>query len=567
MKRLLRVVITTVVVGLGLVGIIGPAQKADALDAGTLSISVSPNPSVQGQGVIFSATVTGGSGIPTGFVNFIVDGQSTCTAPLSDGSGDCSGLASSFNQGAEPLGVQGVYSGDTVYAQTTASINEVVNPDSTTTTLSSAVTQGAYGPQVSYTALVSPVAPGAGPIYGGTVDFSVNGDTFCTETVASGTSVCPAEAASDNVVATFSGTSEFLGSSSAPLTTTIPEIATSVQVAPDPSTATFGQMVTYNVGVLTSGGIASGTVGVSIAGVALCSASVSEGSGSCTSANAPVGVDTITATFYDESHVFGESTATSTITVLPQQTSTSAPIVGMAATSSGNGYWLVGSDGAVYAYGDARSFGSLAGRALNAPIVGIAATPDGGGYWLVGKDGGVFSFGDAQFYGSTGDLHLNKPVVGMAATADGKGYWFVASDGGIFTYGDAVFHGSMGGTPLNKPVVGMAADLDTGGYWLVASDGGVFSFGAPFYGSTGSLRLNEPIVGMEASPLGTGYRFVASDGGVFSFDLPYSGSMGGQRLNASVVGVAASGSGAYWLVAQDGGLFTFGGAPFEGSPG
>jgi hypothetical protein len=497
MKRLLRVVITTVVVGLGLVGIIGPAQKADALDAGTLSISVSPNPSVQGQGVIFSATVTGGSGIPTGFVNFIVDGQSTCTAPLSDGSGDCSGLASSFNQGAEPLGVQGVYSGDTVYAQTTASINEVVNPDSTTTTLSSAVTQGAYGPQVSYTALVSPVAPGAGPIYGGTVDFSVNGDTFCTETVASGTSVCPAEAASDNVVATFSGTSEFLGSSSAPLTTTIPEIATSVQLAPDPSTATFGQMVTYNVGVLTSGGIASGTVGVSIAGVALCSASVSEGSGSCTSANAPVGVDTITATFYDESHVFGESTATSTITVLPQQTSTSAPIVGMAATSSGNGYWLVGSDGAVYAYGDARSFGSLAGRALNAPIVGIAATPDGGGYWLVGKDGGVFSFGDAQFYGSTGNLHLNKPVVGMAANPLGGGYWMVAADGGIFAFGNSGYYGSTGNIVLNKPIVGMTTTFDGRGYWFVATDGGIFNYGdAGFAGSAGATTLPAPIVGM-----------------------------------------------------------------------
>ena len=32
---------------------------------------------------------------------------------------------------------------------------------------------------------------------------------------------------------------------------------------------------------------------------------------------------------------------------------------------------------------------------LNAPIVGMAATADGGGYWMVGSDGGVFSYGDA----------------------------------------------------------------------------------------------------------------------------------------------------------------------------
>ena len=76
----------------------------------------------------------------------------------------------------------------------------------------------------------------------------------------------------------------------------------------------------------------------------------------------------------------------------------------------------------------------------------MAATPDGRGYWLVASDGGIFAFGDADFYGSTGDIHLNQPVVGMAATPNGRGYWFVASDGGIFAFGDAKFYGSMGGT-------------------------------------------------------------------------------------------------------------------------
>ena len=40
-----------------------------------------------------------------------------------------------------------------------------------------------------------------------------------------------------------------------------------------------------------------------------------------------------------------------------------------------------------------------------------------GGYWLVASDGGIFAFGDAAFYGSTGSLKLNKPIVGMAADA------------------------------------------------------------------------------------------------------------------------------------------------------
>lgn len=37
---------------------------------------------------------------------------------------------------------------------------------------------------------------------------------------------------------------------------------------------------------------------------------------------------------------------------------------------------------------------------VSAPIVGIAATPSGKGYWLVGADGGVFAFGDATYLGN-----------------------------------------------------------------------------------------------------------------------------------------------------------------------
>ena len=155
--------------------------------------------------------------------------------------------------------------------------------------------------------------------------------------------------------------------------------------------------------------------------------------------------------------------------------------------------------------------------ALNRPIVGMAATPDGGGYWLVASDGGVFSFGDAAFHGSTGNIHLNRPVVGMASSPSGNGYWLVATDGGIFAFGDAAFLGSMGSHPLNRPVVGMASN-HRGGYWMVASDGGIFSFGnAQFYGSTGAIQLAQPVVGMTTPANGSGYWMSASDGGIFSF--------------------------------------------------
>jgi glucose/arabinose dehydrogenase len=234
-----------------------------------------------------------------------------------------------------------------------------------------------------------------------------------------------------------------------------------------------------------------------------------------------------------------------------------SPIVGMARTPAGEGYWLVAADGGIFTFGDAAFAGSMGGQPLNAPIVGMAAHP-GGGYWLVASDGGIFAFGGAPFLGSMGGTPLNQPVVGMAATSDGGGYWMVASDGGIFTFGNAPFLGSMGGTPLNQPVVGMAATSDGGGYWMVARDGGIFTFGnAPFLGSMGGTPLNQPVVGMAPNPTG-GYWMVARDGGIFAFGTPFHGSAGGTTLNQPVVGMAATTTGeGYWLVASDGGIFTF----------
>ena len=74
---------------------------------------------------------------------------------------------------------------------------------------------------------------------------------------------------------------------------------------------------------------------------------------------------------------------------------------------------------------------------------------------------------------------------------------------------------------------------------------------------------------MAATPDGHGYWLVASDGGIFTFgDAAFYGSTGNIRLNQPVVGMAATPDGhGYWLVASDGGIFTFGDAGFYGSTG
>ncbi len=69
--------------------------------------------------------------------------------------------------------------------------------------------------------------------------------------------------------------------------------------------------------------------------------------------------------------------------------------------------------------------------------------------------------------------------------------------------------------------------------------------------------------------MAAGYYLVASDGGVFSYgDAVFYGSTGSIHLNQPVVGMAVvPGGGGYWLVASDGGIFSYGDATFYGSTG
>ncbi len=200
------------------------------------------------------------------------------------------------------------------------------------------------------------------------------------------------------------------------------------------------------------------------------------------------------------------------------------------------GYLLVSDTGVVYPFG-LHSLGDLRDVRLNAPIVGAAAIRRG--YFLVAADGGVFAFGTAKFAGSLAARRLPAPIVGIAVTRPG-GYWLVDSAGNIYPFGGARFFGDLGKTKLDAPVVGIGQDaIDAtpsmpDGYLLVTANGKVFAFGAArFVGDASNLHLNAPVAGISTT-VGAYYLF-AQDGGVFSFDMPFRGSLGGQHLNGPIV--------------------------------
>jgi hypothetical protein len=161
-----------------------------------------------------------------------------------------------------------------------------------------------------------------------------------------------------------------------------------------------------------------------------------------------------------------------------------AAAVDLEPTRSGNGYWIVDELGRVYTFGDAVARGSVdrAKLAAGEKVTSLSATSDDAGYWIFTNRGRVLTFGNAAHLGDVSALALAGPVLDSIVTPSGKGYYMVASDGGIFAFGDATFYGSMGGEKLNAPVQSLVPDSDGIGYWLVASDGGIFAFQAGFKG-------------------------------------------------------------------------------------
>jgi len=83
-----------------------------------------------------------------------------------------------------------------------------------------------------------------------------------------------------------------------------------------------------------------------------------------------------------------------------------------------------------------------------------------------------------------------------------------------------------------------------------------------------TVAVNAPPVALLTHPTwgDDSYIIVTADGGIFTFGkAPFEGSLGGVQLSAPVVaaGVTSTGQG-YWMLARDGGMFAEGDARFSG---
>ena len=223
------------------------------------------------------------------------------------------------------------------------------------------------------------------------------------------------------------------------------------------------------------------------------------------------------------------------------------PVVGITPTGDRGGYWLVASDGGIFSFGDAGFYGSIPGlglhpagsglpNSLDAPIVAMVPSFDGGGYFMVASDGGVFAFGNAKFAGSCPGIGgCSGSAVAVMPDATGNGYWLVTNTGHVYDFGNAAYYGQPG--PQSVPVTSAVRTPDGNGYWILFANGAIGYYGdAPVLGGPAGLGGLDFASAIFATADGDGYWVASSTGQVFHYgDAPNDGSMAGTKLNGAII--------------------------------
>ena len=569
--------------------IVNKAQTAD-------SVALAPTSSVSGQGITATATLlitapgSDSPAGPTGTVDFRYstnDGEdwsnvASCTAQVlswnSESHTGTSACTTDFDAGSSPVEIQAVYSGDVNFTLSTSpSAIETIHQAATTTSVVATPDSSVSGQAVALSAGVLVTAPGtdspAGP--SGTVDFqySINdGDTWndvsgcVTEhlswdsTTHTGGAACTtAFAETSSVVeihAVYSGDANFTTSTSSNATETVNPAATTTAIGTSSNPSVNGQTVAV-----------AATVTVD-----------SPGGDGPSSPNGTVRFESSTdggstwqviAACLAETLVWSDSA---------HDGSAQCSVV-LGVVQSGIEYRAGYSGDPNFGPSVSDSVTQRVGKSLSSTV--LTSTPDSSGPLQpvtftakvsVVAPGVASPTGTVTFTDGASTLCAGRVLDGSDSASCTSRIPITATQAIVANYsGNSELASSSGSMDQNV----------RHGYWLLGADGGVFSFGdAQFYGSlpqigyapAGSGRpheLNAPLVGISSTLDGKGYWLVASDGGVFTFgDAQFYGSTGAIHLNKPVVAMAVTPDGkGYWLVASDGGVFAFGDARYHGSTG
>lgn len=217
------------------------------------TLTSSPNPSLVGQSVTFTATVTSGSGIPAGTVTFAEGSTVLASNVTVDGTGHASFNTSTLVAGSHVI--TATFTGAAGWGNSSGNDSaapQVVNKYATTTMVSSSANPSVFSQPVTFTATVT----SSGGVPTGTVTFKNGSTTLGTSTV-DGTghaafTTSTLAIGSNSITATYNGDSKFNTSTSSALTQTVNKDATTSTVISSLNPSNKGQSVTFTATVVAS---------------------------------------------------------------------------------------------------------------------------------------------------------------------------------------------------------------------------------------------------------------------------------------------------------------------------
>ena len=322
-----------------------PGSKSDAMtltvgqDTAITALASSVSPSVFGQSVTFTATVSvssPGAGTPTGAVTF-KDGSTTLGAgTLSTANGATTAtIATGRSRSVRTRSPPSTAATRTTLAAPRSRSTQTVGQDSSAIAIGSSVSPSVFGQSVTFTATVSVSSPGAG-FPTGTVMFKDETTTLGTGSLSTADGLTTAtfstallSVSSHTITAVFGGDTNDAGSTSAARTQTVGQDTTTTTLATSVSPSLFGQSMTFTATVSVSvpgAGTPTGTVTFKDGTTTLGTGSLSTANGVTTAAfSTPllsVGSHSITAVYGGDTNDASSTSAAKTQTVGQDSTTT-----------------------------------------------------------------------------------------------------------------------------------------------------------------------------------------------------------------------------------------------------
>ena len=297
--------------------------------ATTTAVVSSLDPSIYGQPVTFTATVSSTGGTPTGTVTFfsplltvigssvLVSGKATLTLNV---------------LGAGPHSVYASYGGDTNFLSSISlALTQTINKATSTTSLSSSPNPSTFGQSVAFVASVQSQfgVPIGGGKATGQVTFMDGGQKVLgTSNLLNGVAeldLTVLGTGSHSISAIYAGDANNNSSVSPSVVQVVnPPIATTTTVGSSLNPSYVGQAVSFTAAVSPSA--ATGTVTFYAGQVVLGSASLSGGQAILTTSSLPAGGLSIVASYSGDVHYASSASAKLTQTVMKASTTTSIAV-------------------------------------------------------------------------------------------------------------------------------------------------------------------------------------------------------------------------------------------------